>query len=470
MSSLNVLEKPHAVCIPFAAQGHIKPMLKLAKILHSKGFHITFVNTEYNQKRLQKSQGSIGLPSFQFETIPDGLPTPENLDVTQDIPSLLKSTSETCLEPFKKLLLKLNNTAGIPPVTSVVSDGAMSFTLDAAEELAIPEVLFWTTSACGFLAYAHYITLKEKGLIPLKDSADLTNGYLETKVDCIPSMEGIRLKDIPNFIRTTDPDDFMIKFVIQETERAKRASAIVLNTFSDLEQDVLNELSLIYPSVYSIGPLHTMVRDIEDKDLQSLGSSLWKEEHECLEWLDCQESGSVIYVNFGSITVITPQQLEEFSWGLANSEQKFLWVIRPDLVRLDSLVLSAEFLEMTHDRGFVASWCPQEKVLDHPAIGGFLTHSGWNSTLESITSGVPMICWPFFAEQQTNCWWCCNQWGIGVEIDSDVNRNQVEKVVRDLMDGKCIDLTTKATVWKKKAASGESSRQNIELLHHSALY
>ncbi|GKC90897.1 retrovirus-related pol polyprotein from transposon TNT 1-94, partial [Tanacetum coccineum] len=223
------------------------------------------------------------------------------------------------------------------------------------------------------------------------------------------------------------------------------------------------------PSVYSIGPLHTIVRDIEDKDLQSLGSSLWKEEHECLEWLDCQESGSVIYVNFGSITVITPQQLEEFSWGLANSEQKFLWVIRPDLVRVDALVLSAEILEMTRDRGFVASWCPQEKVLDHPSIGGFLTHSGWNSTLESITSGVPMICWPFFAEQQTNCWWCCNQWGIGVEIDSDVNRNQVEKVVRDLMDGKCIDLTTKATIWKKKAASCESSRQNIDNLINQVL-
>ncbi|GJT17125.1 hypothetical protein Tco_0875831 [Tanacetum coccineum] len=127
MSSLNVLEEPHAVCIPFAAQGHINPMLKLAKLLHSKGFRITFVNTKYNQKRLQKSQGSVGLPSFQFETIPDGLPPPENLDVTQDIPSLLKSTSKTCLEPFKKLLLKLNNTAGIPPVTSVVSDGVMSF-------------------------------------------------------------------------------------------------------------------------------------------------------------------------------------------------------------------------------------------------------------------------------------------------------------------------------------------------------
>lgn len=166
---MEALEKPHAVCIPFPAQGHIKPMLNLAKILHSKGFHITFVNSEYNHQRLLKSQGLIGLPSFQFKTIPDGLPTPENMDVTQDIPTLLKSTSETALEPFKKLLLELmSDTAGTPPVSCVVSDGIMSFTLDAAQELGIPQVLFWTTSAAGFLAYAHYITLMDKGFIPLK--------------------------------------------------------------------------------------------------------------------------------------------------------------------------------------------------------------------------------------------------------------------------------------------------------------
>ncbi|KAI3767462.1 hypothetical protein L2E82_17590 [Cichorium intybus] len=326
MASTNTLEKPHAVCIPFPAQGHINPMLMLAKLLYSKGFHITFVNSEYNQQRLLKSQGSCSLPSFQFETIPDGLPPSENLNVTQDIPTLLKSTSETCLTPFKELLLKLNNTVGAPPASCIVSDGVMSFTLEAAEELGIPNVLFWTTSGCGFLAYTHYVTLVEKGLIPLKNSADLTNGYLETAVDCIPSMKGIRLKDIPSFIRTTDPEDFMINFVIQETNRAKKASAIILNTFHELELDVLSELSLIYPPVYSIGPLNILAKEFDNKDLQMLSASLWEEQPECLKWLDSQEPNSVVYVNFGSITVMTPQQLVEFSWGLANSKQKFLWI------------------------------------------------------------------------------------------------------------------------------------------------
>lgn len=182
MSFINTLEKPgekpHAVCIPFPAQGHINPMLNLSKLLYSTGFHITFVNSEYNQQRLIKSQRSRSLPSFQFQTIPDGLPPSENLDVTQDIPSLLRSTSETCLTPFKELLLKLNNTVGAPPVSCIVSDGVMSFTLEAAEELGIPNVLFWTTSASGFLAYTHYITLLEKGLIPLKSTYSIVYSIL----------------------------------------------------------------------------------------------------------------------------------------------------------------------------------------------------------------------------------------------------------------------------------------------------
>ncbi|XP_037494957.1 7-deoxyloganetin glucosyltransferase [Jatropha curcas] len=172
MGSVSILEKPHAVCISYPAQGHINPMLKLAKLLHHKGFHITFVHTEYNHKRLLRSRGSdsvIGLPSFQFRTIPDGLP-PTDSDVTQDIPSLCQSTSKYCLAPFKNLLSELNDTSSsnVPPVSCIVSDGVMSFTVDAAQELCIPLVLFWTTSACGFMGYVQYRQLIERGLSPLK--------------------------------------------------------------------------------------------------------------------------------------------------------------------------------------------------------------------------------------------------------------------------------------------------------------
>ncbi|XP_060173249.1 7-deoxyloganetin glucosyltransferase-like [Lycium barbarum] len=466
------LKKPHAVCIPFPAQGHINPMLKLAKILQHKGFHITFVNTEYNHRRLLKSRGPNaldGFSSFRFETIPDGLP-PSDADATQDVASLCESTTRTCLGPFKDLLAKLNDTYTLnaPPVSCIVSDGCMSFTLDAAQELGVPEVLLWTTSACGFLGYMHYSTIIEKGYTPLKDASYLTNGYLETTLDCIPGMENIRLRDLPSFLRTTNPDEFMVKFVLQETERARKASAIVLNTFETLESEVLESLRTLLPPVYPIGPLHLLVKHVDDENLKGLGSSLWKEEPECIQWLDTKEPNSVVYVNFGSITVMTPNQLIEFAWGLANSQQEFLWIIRPDIVSGDEAILPPEFVEETKKRGMLASWCSQDEVLNHPAIGGFLTHSGWNSTLESISSGVPMICWPFFAEQQTNCWFSVTKWGVGMEIDNNVNRDEVESLVRDLMVGeKGKEMKKKTIEWKNLAQesakkSKGSSYVNLE--------
>ncbi|KAL5705209.1 7-deoxyloganetin glucosyltransferase [Ranunculus cassubicifolius] len=466
------VNKPHAVCIPYPAQGHVHPMLKLAKLLHHRGFHITFVNTEYNHKRLLKSRGPNslnGLPDFQFKTIPDGLPPVDDIDATQSIPALCVSTSKYCLPHFQNLINDLNNDPTLPAVSCIVSDGCMSFTVDAAQELGIPEVLFWTTSACGFLGYVHYPHLIQSGLVPLKDTSQFTNGYLETKVESINGMKNIRLHDLPSFIRTTDPDDNMLKYICGEVRNAPRASAIILNTFDALESDVVSAMKSILPPVYTIGSLHMLVKQVSNEKLNSLGSNLWREETDCLQWLDLKEPGSVVYVNFGSITVVTPEQMMEFAWGLANCKHTFLWVIRPDLVSGDSAMLSPEFLAEIEERGLLVSWCPQEEVLNHPSIGGFLTHSGWNSTIESICSGVPMICWPFFAEQQTNCRYSCVHWNIGMEIDNNVKRDEVESLVRELMEeekGKTMKL--KAMEWKKKAeeavAPGGSSYMNINKL------
>ncbi|KAF9663418.1 hypothetical protein SADUNF_Sadunf17G0047900 [Salix dunnii] len=163
--------KAHAVCVPYPAQGHITPMFKVAKLLHQKGFHITFVNSEYNHRRLRKSRDGNSLdelPDFQFETIPDGLVDHIDADVTQDISFLCDSTSKACLVPFRKLLAKLNSSNVVPPVTCIVADSGMPFALEFKEELQIPVVSFWTSSACGTLAYAHYKHLVERGYIPLK--------------------------------------------------------------------------------------------------------------------------------------------------------------------------------------------------------------------------------------------------------------------------------------------------------------
>ncbi|KAJ8555579.1 hypothetical protein K7X08_013075 [Anisodus acutangulus] len=228
-------------------------MLKLAKILHYRCFHITFVNTEYNHRRFLKSRcpdSLKGLPCFRSETIPDGLP-PCDGDVTQDIVALSKSLTTTYLGPFKELLAKLNTTfsSNVPPVLCIISDGCMSFTLSAAQDLGIPEVFVWTTSACGLLGNMNYCNLVEKRYTPLKDESYLTNDYLEKNSDWIPGMKDICLRDLPAFIRTANPDDYMIKYLLKETERSKNASAIIDNTF---EKEVFESLHTLLPPVYAI--------------------------------------------------------------------------------------------------------------------------------------------------------------------------------------------------------------------------
>lgn len=173
--AVHTTQKPHVVCVPHPAQGHINPMLKVAKLLQAKGFHVTFVNTVYNHNRLLRSRGPNaldGLPSFRFETIPDGLPETDG-NTTQDIPSLCVSTMNNCLAPFKELLRRINTGYNVPPVSCIVSDAVMSFTLDAAKELGVPDVVFWTASACGLMAFLQFPLFIEKGLTPFKGAISL---------------------------------------------------------------------------------------------------------------------------------------------------------------------------------------------------------------------------------------------------------------------------------------------------------
>nr|ADE77461.1 unknown [Picea sitchensis] len=148
-------------------------------------------------------------------------------------------------------------------------------------------------------------------------------------------------------------------------------------------------------------------------------------------------------------------------------KQPFLWVIRPDLIDGQSDVLPADFLEKVKDRSFFVRWAPQMKVLSHPSVGGFLTHSGWNSTLESICAGVPMISRPFLAEQPTNGRFVSEVWKIGVAMNEVVKREDVEDMVRRLMKGEEGQQMRK-TVGELRDASmiavgeGGSSYNNME--------
>ncbi|OIW20264.1 hypothetical protein TanjilG_07521 [Lupinus angustifolius] len=476
-------QKPHIVCVPFPAQGHVNPFMQLSKLLHYNGFHITFVNTEFNHRRLVKSLGQDyvkGLPDFQFETIPDGL-LHSDIDATQDVPILCDATKKHCYEPFKELVKKLNSSDEVPSVSYIIADGTMGFAGKVAREFGIPDLQLWTASACGFVGYLQFHELVRRGFLPFKDENFSTDGTLDTSLDWISGMKDIRLKDLPSFIRVTNLDDIMFNFLGSEAQNCLKSSSIIINTFQELDSEVLQVLMSKNPNIYPIGPLHLLGKHFPNKSFKSNGSSFWKNDPKCMQWLDQWEPSSVIYVNYGSITVMTKDHLNEFAWGLANSNLPFLWILRPDLVKNEeSIGLAQEFLDEVKDRGYITSWCIQEQVLAHPSIGVFLTHCGWNSTIEGISEGVPMIGWPFFAEQQTNCRYITKTWGIGVDINEDVKREQVTKLVKDMVKGeRGKKIREKCLEWKKKAIEasdiGGSSYNNFyrlinEALHYHAAY
>lgn len=463
-------KKPHAVCVPLPAQGHINPMLKLAKLIHCRGFHITFVHTEFNYQRLVKSDSLKGtVDDFKFETISDGLPSTNQRGIL-DLPALCVAMPKAGLSSFRDLILKLSASSDVPPVSCIVSDGVMSFTLDVAKEFGIPATIFFTPSACGMLGYLQFEELLERGYFPLKDEGCFNNGYLDTQIDWIPGIEGIQLKHLPTFFRSTNIHDTMFNYNLESVKNSLKGQGIILNTFDELEQQVLGAVKTKFPHLYTVGPLSMLQRHLSLKP--NIESNLWKEDMGCLDWLDKRTSRSVVYVNFGSLIIMTPEQLSEFSWGLAHSNHPFLWVIRPDLVKGGTEVISKNYMDEIKDRGLLVDWCPQEKVLHHPSIGGFLTHCGWNSTLESISEGIPMICWPFFADQQINCFYSCCKWGVGMEIDTDAKRYRVQELVHELMvreRGKV--MKEKAMEWRRRALAatthGGSSYINFDrLLDH----
>ncbi|XP_076900148.1 UDP-glycosyltransferase 85C1-like [Bidens hawaiensis] len=463
-------KKPHVVFIPLPVQSHIKCMLKLARLVHHKGLHVTFINTQSNQKRLIKSGGTSWLenaPGFQFLTVPDGLISTSHSDdePMQTMEQVSSYLAINFLDSFLDLVPRLDT-----PVTCIVSDGFMTFTKtpDAAAKLGVPIILFWTFAACGFLGFYQAKVLMERGIVPLKDESYLTNGYLDTFVD-IPGMKGIRLKDLPEHILGVGPKAHALKFMLETSMQADKASHMIFHTFNGLESSLIKVLKSMFPKIYTIGPLQLLLNQIiekESKNFNCSGYSLWKEEPECLQWLHSKEPNSVVYVNFGNLAMLSLQDLVEFGWGLVNSNHYFLWIIRENLIDGKPAVLPPELKEVIKRRGFIASWCSQEEVLNHPSVGGFLTHGGWGSVIESLSAGVPMICCPFSGDQQTNCAQMCKEWETAMETGRNVKSNEVEKLVRELMVGlEGVRLRKKAMEWKKMAemSTGPNGSSSLDI-------
>lgn len=198
------------------------------------------------------------------------------------------------------------------------------------------------------------------------------------------------------------------------------------------------------------------------------GSNLWQADNtHCICWLDTKPPKSVVYVSFGSMAGLAGKQVEEIAWGLKSSEQNFLWVVREP----ENQKLPVEFMNSTGEKGLIVTWCDQLEVLAHPAVGWFVTHCGWNSTLEGLSLGVPMVCLPQRVDQPENAKYVEDMWRVGVEAkkgeDGIVTREELKRCIDEVLAGeRNEEIRNKASTWrelaKRAVSKGGSSDKNIE--------
>ncbi|XVF08199.1 hypothetical protein REPUB_Repub06bG0205800 [Reevesia pubescens] len=459
---------PHVVFLAIPALGHIKPMLYLAELLSHASFQVTFINTQNIHNRLL-SIGMLGChPEFQFLTVPDAPPRSGTMSLTD----LLLSAGAVIKPALREHLVSLCQKKGQwQPATCIIEDGVLSSSvIDVAEEFQIPVFAFRTSSACCIWSYFNLPKLIEEGDVPVLQDKDM-----DKQVTCIPGMENVvRRRDLPGIFRVERADDPGLEFFIKDqTLVMPRAFGMIMNTCDVLEAPMISKLGSFFTKIYTIGPLHGLT-NTRIKDLRTSASSksfLYKEDRGCMSWLDSQSSKSVVFVSFGSVIGLTRDNVLEFGHGLVNSGKPFLWVIRPDSVtgEADPSLMLGELKDMIEDNiGLIVSWAPQEEVLAHRAIGVFLTHSGWNSTLESIYAGVAMICWPGIGDQQINSRFVSDVWKIGLDMKDTCDRSMIEKMIRDFMEEKSEEIMKSMNVIRRKVhdsvKEGGSSYCNLENL------
>uniref|UniRef100_A0ACD5WCS5 Uncharacterized protein n=1 Tax=Avena sativa TaxID=4498 RepID=A0ACD5WCS5_AVESA len=459
--------QPHAVFVPFPAHGHVAPHLQLARVLHARGFHVTLVHTDLHYRRLQRAKGAAAAASasswFDVEVIPDGL----SLEAPPTtLVGHLDALERNCRQPFTELLRAMADRPGVPPVTCVVADSPMSFASLAARDVGVPDVNFFTASACGLMGYLQFQELVNRGLVPLKGAGYKTDGSLDAPLEWMPGMKGMRLKDMPTFCHTADADDALLRIHLDQMRVVAASKAIVINTFHGIEKDVLDALAAVLPPVYTVGPLSTIISSLPAGDSTSTDTaSLLTEDTECMAWLDGKEARSVVYVSYGSHAAMSADKIKDFASGLARCGSPYLWVLRPDM---------AADVEVGQD-GLVVPWCAQEAVLAHPAVGLFVTHCGWNSILESVLAGVPVLGWPMISEQTTNCRQLSTAWNIGAELPHEAGSDEIAALVREMLAGKKgVEARERTLEWKRLAEDatkeGGSSYVNLDRLVEDVLH
>ncbi|KAM1529324.1 hypothetical protein EV2_019036 [Malus domestica] len=461
--------KPHAAILCSPGLGHLIPVLELAKrLVTHRNFTVTiFAIPSPTSKAESELLKAATTPKFcDIVELPppdiSGCVGPDAAVVT-----LLAVMMREVRPAFRSAILGIK-----PPLrpTVLIVDLFSTESLSIGDELGIPKYVFIACNA-WFLALTVYVRVLDK---------EVEGEYVDqTEPLRIPGCKPVRPEDVvdPMLDRT---DQQYLEYV-RIGSNFPKSDGILINTWEDLQHETLDAFrderllgGVAKVPVYPIGPL--------TRPVQSGGSAGPKEEG-LFNWLDKQPSESVIFVSLGSGGTVSFEQMTEMAWGLELSQQRFIWVVRPPSNSPDaafftsgdgdndaSTYLPKGFLTRTRDVGLVVPlWVPQVDMLSHPSIGGFWSHCGWNSTIESITNGVPMIVWPLYAEQRLNATLLTEELGVAVRskvlpLKKVVGREEIEGMVRKIMvdrDGQAIrDRVKELKLSAAKALSVAGSSYN----------
>ncbi|KFK39470.1 hypothetical protein AALP_AA3G248400 [Arabis alpina] len=454
----------HVMLVSFPFLGHINPLLRLAKLIASKGLLVTFVTAEEpcgkTMRQANKIQDGelkpVGLGFLRFEFFHDGIAD----DIDKSDFNTLRPLMEAVGKQEIKKLVKRYEVEEKQPVTCLINNAFVPWVCDVAEELHIPSAVLWVQSCACFALYYYYHHLLVQ--FPTETEPDIN-----VAIPCLPLLKH---DEIPSFLHPSSPFAVLGEIILDQLKRFNNNKAVFLlmDTFKELERDLIDHMSHLCPDIICtpVGPLFKMAETISS----NIKGDISKSTDHCIEWLDSKEPSSIVYISFGTVIHLKQEEIDEIAHGLLNSGLSFLWVVRPPLEGLNQEphVLPRELEE----KGKIVEWCPQERVLAHPAVACFLSHCGWNSTMEALSSGVPVVCFPQWGDQVTNAVYLVDVTKTGVRLgrgeadEKSISREVVaEKLLEATVGEKAVELRENARRWKEEAeaavAYGGSSHRNF---------
>ncbi|CAL5194102.1 unnamed protein product [Lathyrus oleraceus] len=476
-------QKLHFVLFPMMAQGHMIPMMDIAKILaQHHNVVVTILTTPQNASRFSstfqrflQSGLHIHLIQLRFPSEESGLPEGcENLDMLTSLgaASDFFNSSKFLQQEAEKIFEELT-----PPPSCIISDMCLPYTIHIARKFNVPRISFVGVS-CLYLLSLHNLYISNM----IQTMANNEYEYFD--------LPGLSEKIVINLAQTGLglKGEAWEQFNIDMLEAEMGSYGKIMNSFEELEPIFAKDYKKVNnDKVWCIGPVSLSNTDNLDKVQRGHNNKNTSvDEWIHLKWLDSQKQESVIYACLGSLCNLTPPQLIELGLALEATKRPFIWVIREGnhLEELEKWIEESGFEGRINGRGIVIKgWAPQLLILSHPSVGGFLTHCGWNSTIEAICAGVPMVTWPLFADQFLNEILVVlivkvgvqigvkspMKWGKEEETSVLVKKEDIEKGIESLMNETSESQERRKRIRefgemaKKAVEKGGSSHSNVTL-------